>query len=615
MLEKFNIPEDVRSLLEEAKSHSFYSSSDELYDLSIGNEDIKEVKYDIKNEEVTEAVVFRVRNGLSVNYTDPYLRRRDPDCMYIGDDNSTDKNRFDDHFDFSFNSIRDESFEWLKQQDLALFSFKAGKHILNKDVLVIGPANAGFFMFGLSLLQGITDIKKVEEKIDIVGVVYVAPVFRYTHFNDRQIVVHNRMKNLYEIFAFNLYPGPSAKKGVYGMMIDTGEKEDWIVPHCSAAQVCSPYDNITTFMHEGASGGGKSEMLQVLQREEDGRILLGENVVNGEKRFVPIPQACKIMPVADDMAMCHPSFQKNNGKITILDGENAWFVRVNHIEHYNTDNILERITIHPPEKLLFLNIDATPNSTALIWEHTYDSEGVPCPNPRVIIPRRIIPNAVEKPVAVDVRSFGVRTPPCTRERPTYGILGFVHVLPPALAWLWRLVSPRGHGNPSIVDEEIMGSEGVGSYWPFATGNEIKQANLLFDQIERSFKTLFLLIPNQYVGAWKCGFVPQWIIREYLTRRGNAKLSKSQFQNARSSLLGYELNSLTIEGVEIYDLLLKTYMQPEIEEDGYDAGAKILKSFFERELAHFDQAGLNPKAKKIIECFFDDGSVEDYRSLL
>ncbi len=41
---------------------------------------------------------------------------------------------------------------------------------------------------------------------------------------------------------------------------------------------------------------------------------------------------------------------------------------------------------------------------------------------------------------------------CTRGRPTYGILGLFHLLPPALAWLWRLVSPRGHANPSIVDQ-------------------------------------------------------------------------------------------------------------------------------------------------------------------
>ena len=106
---------------------------------------------------------------------------------------------------------------------------------------------------------------------------------------------------------------------------------------------------------------------------------------------------------------------------------------------------------------------------------------MPCPNPRVIIPRNIMPGVVNEPVTVDIRSFGVRTPPCTRERPSYGIIGLFHLLPPALAWLWRLVSPRGHANPSIVETEGMSSEGVGSYWPFATGRRVQQANLLLQQ--------------------------------------------------------------------------------------------------------------------------------------
>jgi hypothetical protein len=40
--------------------------------------------YDIPNRgKVVEALVCRVRNGISANYTEPYMRRRDPDCMVI----------------------------------------------------------------------------------------------------------------------------------------------------------------------------------------------------------------------------------------------------------------------------------------------------------------------------------------------------------------------------------------------------------------------------------------------------------------------------------------------------------------------------------------------------
>lgn len=78
------------------------------------------------------------------------------------------------------------------------------------------------------------------------------------------------------------------------------------------------------------------------------------------------------------------------------------------------------------------------------------------------------------PVTVDIRSFGIRTPPCHKAHLSYGIIGIFYLLPPALAWLWRLVSPRGHNNPSIVEREEMASEGVGllpSRWGDATTKE------------------------------------------------------------------------------------------------------------------------------------------------
>ena len=83
-----------------------------------------------------------------------------------------------------------------------------------------------------------------------------------------------------------------------------------------------------------------------------------------------------------------------------------------------------------------LPIDAVPDSRAMIWEHIEDAPGKPCPNPRVILPRKIVPNVVTDPVSVDIRSFGVRTPPCTKANPSYGIMGLFHVLPPAGEPLW-----------------------------------------------------------------------------------------------------------------------------------------------------------------------------------
>ncbi len=53
----------------------------------------------------------------------------------------------------------------------------------------------------------------------------------------------------------------------------------------------NPYDNVVTLMHEGASGSGKSEMLEPAHREPDGRLLLGENLLTGEKRYLEIHAA------------------------------------------------------------------------------------------------------------------------------------------------------------------------------------------------------------------------------------------------------------------------------------------------------------------------------------
>ena len=233
---------------------------------------------------------------------------------------------------------------------------------------------------GLALLQGILDYETIHDNFEPRAVIYVAPPFRHTHFDGKQVVVHHRNETLHELFSYNLYPGPSAKKGVYGMLIAHGEQDGWVTAHCSTVRVITPYDNHVTIMHEGASGGGKSEMLEHIHREDDGRLLLGENVDNGERRHLVLPRACELRPVTDDMALCPTSLrQEDSGKLTLIDAEAAWFVRVNHIDQYGVDPHLEKLTLNPTEPLLFLNIDAVPDSRAMIWEHIQDEPDVPCP--------------------------------------------------------------------------------------------------------------------------------------------------------------------------------------------------------------------------------------------
>ena len=615
---RFNLPSAVMEILYACPRCIVAHNVEELVDLacSAPDGDWQEVAYDVPGQgRVVEARVCRVRNGIAANYTEPYMRRRDADCMVIADKMPTDKQHFQERFGKDFGELRTETFEWLKQQELAVFPFVAGAPGRGLDALVIAPANAGFFAFGLALLQGIVDPETLPDTFSPQAIIYVAPPFRHTHFGGKQIVVHNRLLGLHEVFAYNLYPGPSAKKGVYGMLITLGEKEQWVTAHCSTVQVVTPYDNKLTIMHEGASGGGKSEMLESMHRERDGRLLLGTNVVSGEKRYLIMPRNCDLRPVTDDMALCHPSLQKGGGKLTLMDAENAWFIRVNHITRYGTDPLLEEITIHPDRPVLFLNVDAAPGSTGLIWEHIEDEPGSPCPNPRVVLPREIFPGVINGPVKVDVRSFGVRTPPCTRENPSYGILGMFHILPPALAWLWRLVSPRGYANPSIVDTKGMSSEGVGSYWPFATGRRVDQANLLLKQIVDTPRMRYILCPNQHVGSWYAGFMPQWIAREYLARRGGAWFPQEQILESRCPLLGYSLKAITVEGQNIGSWFLRVEKQPEVGEEAYDEGARILAEFFHEQLRRFLGPDLFPLGERIIDCCLSNGTLDDYCSLI
>jgi hypothetical protein len=612
-----NLPNDFRELLE-TERFAWAGSVEELGQSVCGRpqSNYGEVSYEIADRpSVVEAQVARVRNGVVVNYPEPYMRRREPDSLFVVDDEPSDKPKFREHFGYAFDSLRDETFEWLKGQELAVYAFAAGPAELDVQGLVAVPANAAFFALSLAMLQRIIPREELSPNFRARAVIYVAPPFRHTHFDGKQVVVHNRRSDLHELFAYNLYPGPSAKKGVYGVLINLAEQEGWVVPHCSTVEVATPYDNTVTIMHEGASGGGKSEMLEQMHREADGRLLLGRNIVTGERRYLEIPRACELHPVTDDMAVCPPAYQQDDGYLRLADAEHGWFVRVNHIREYGTDPFLEKLTAQPVEPLLFLNIDAVPESRAMIWEHTEDAPGERCPNARVILPRKIVPNVIDGPVTVDIRSFGVRTPPCTSELPTYGIVGLFHLLPPALAWLWRLVSPRGYANPSIVETEGMTSEGIGSYWPFATGRQVPQANLLLKQFQSTLKVRYVLCPNQYVGAYEAGFMPQWIAREYLARRGHAHFKPDQIVPARSPLLGYAIRQLQVEGRMIPPVFLQVETQPEVGVEAYDAGAEMLEDFFREELRTYLASDLSPLGREIIQCCLDGGSVSDYERLL
>lgn len=624
-LAALTLPPAVAAALAAAPKVTVPATRAELYGLALGPEggDTFDVVYQVPgNGVVKEADVVRCKNGIAVNYPEDYMRRRDPDCMRIADDRPTDKPRFADVYGYPFDEVKTDTLDWLASQELVVVAFRAGGPQYGYPSLAICPANTAFFALALVDLQGWVTLDELEPYAPR-SILYVAPPFRHTRFAGRQVVVHDRTETLHEIFAYNLYPGPSAKKGVFSALLDIGEQEGWITAHASSVRVTTPYENETVIMHEGASGGGKSEMCQDIRRQDDGRILLGTNVVSGEPYVINLGESSALAPVTDDMTLCHSAIQTVPGKLVVADAEDGWFVRVDNLTAYGEDMHFERACIHPDVPLVFFNIQGVPGATCLPWEHTLDSSGKPCPNPRVVIPRRMIDDVVSEPTAVDVRTFGVRMPASTREHPTYGIMGMMHVVPPALAWLWRLIAPRGDKNPSIGESQAqteklatggMVSEGVGSYWPFSTGTKVAAANLLLAQLVDASATRYVLTPNQHIGAYKVGFAAEWLTREYLARRGGGKIRMDKLTPARCPLFGYALTEVKIDGQLVRPTFLRPEFQSQVGFEAYDAGAKILTDFFKSELAQFLTEELDPLGRAIIEVCLRDGDLDEYLAL-
>ena len=358
-LTKFNLPKEILDVINH-ENILVPENRDQLVRLAIGGQQsgFYEVAYRVPGKgRVVEATVARCKNGVSINFTEPYMRRRDPDCMVIGDDRPTDKETYQQRFGESFSSVRSQTLKWLRQQSLIVMPFMAGGMDYGYPALLIAPRNAAFFAAALADLQEFVPRAQIPDDFTPRGIIYAAPPFRHTHFDGKQVVVHSRSDELHEVFSYNLYPGPSAKKGVYSMLLDIGEAEGWATLHASTVKIITPYENILIIMHEGASGGGKSEMIEQIHRQEDGSVKIGRNVVTGEEIVIQLRESSELKPITDDMAMCPAVLQQGNGKLVVKDAEDGWFLRIDHISEYGTEPYYEKITIHPKEPLIFLNLD------------------------------------------------------------------------------------------------------------------------------------------------------------------------------------------------------------------------------------------------------------------
>ena len=263
--DKLILTSDVENILA-SKNLIFPETRMELQALAMGgtDEDNFVVEYDIENHgKIVEATVTKCKNGVSVNYTEINMRRRDPDCLVVADNHDTDKARYFERYGEDFTDLRHQTFEWLKQQEtLIIVPFMAGGIKLGFPALLIAPENAGFFAAGLADLQGFIPKSQIPDDFKPVAIIFLAPTFRHTHFKGEQVVVHNRTDEVHELFSFNLYPGPSAKKGVYGFLLHIGEMQGWLTLHGASVKLTTPYDNEFVMMHEGARARGRVKFLK-----------------------------------------------------------------------------------------------------------------------------------------------------------------------------------------------------------------------------------------------------------------------------------------------------------------------------------------------------------------
>jgi hypothetical protein len=153
---KMPLPKELKSILSSCPGFVVPSDREMILQLAMGDSDsdVYDVAYDVPGRgQVVEATVTRCKNGLSINYQDPGMRRRDPDCLVVADEGPSDKDRFDDRFGRPFDGVRQETFEWLNQQELIVLPLYTGGKELGYPTLLVAPRNAAFFVGALADLQ------------------------------------------------------------------------------------------------------------------------------------------------------------------------------------------------------------------------------------------------------------------------------------------------------------------------------------------------------------------------------------------------------------------------------------------------------------------------------
>jgi hypothetical protein len=147
-----------------------------------------------------------------------YMRRRDPDCMVVADERPTDKPRFDERFGGPFADREQIHSHWLAEQDLVVVPFMAG----GPDRLrraADRPGQRRLLRRGLADLQGMiapANCPRTSRRGP-------SSTWRRRSATRTARPAGRRPQppdEVHELFSLNLYPGPSAKKGIYGVLLN-----------------------------------------------------------------------------------------------------------------------------------------------------------------------------------------------------------------------------------------------------------------------------------------------------------------------------------------------------------------------------------------------------------
>lgn len=577
--------------------HNFLDINFEYDTLSL----LKEVqendnrRYEIDEDNETEITFDLVSNGLAFHYPSEVLRQRcshrvlKKEELFNGDDLMAS---------FVQNRINDE---------LVGAYVRLGQMAAPYFALVLLPKKYRPLLYVIqSIGLGLVSEKELDElqPTRFVGVSLIGPDARNLLFDGVPSIIESSIGASKIQYIASSYVG-SIKKALHSLLIRSVVAHGGFASQASVVSVKNPYDSKMVFMFEGPSGSGKSEMYRQMKRSEDGTISIGFNRVTRDKLSIPMTLMSKIRPIADDLIIQNTESSKK--RLKVKDAEGGWYISVKDIQKYGDNPPMESISFNPSNSLIYGNITSYPQADVLIWNHQKSSKY--SANPRVVVPKGIIAKSLNKEVSVDVRLLGVPTTTCNDNYKGSGVLGFAHLLPPALAWLWRLVCPMSCANGKLVSGGLLGMTN------FVTDNHFTIANRLLKEIKKRDKISYLLTPSGYIGAWNIGYMPQLLMREYISRRGNCNFSEDQFQPAMNSLFGFEMYQMTLEGIRIPSKLLLPYKQDNMSIETYEDGINDYYIIFKEILSSYLSDALDPLGIKIIETFLSEGTIEDFIDLI